>query len=350
MKKITSVLLVLMLLPCLFIQAFAEAPASQSLIQTGENGTTYALTVLENGGVMKSYQNAEQTTLSATAILADVGMDEEQIERLSTETVQNCENAESIVSVTTYSKTSADGTTTYLSREETLSEIASSRAVVLPPIGDMGGDAGGGKVEATYNDAYMKITLTIIIMGNGKYHMLADAVWLTMPSDRNYDSIGIAAQDCTLINNTRQGNFSYDCIEHKDGETTTSSKTEYFTDDNFRNAYYNSWAGSGAVFSLPCDESSWNWTHVDYDTKTYTNLKAYFEMQVVLSTPGQEHYFNANATYDHVRYTLDLDLPSISLSIPVPSLGIGISIAKEKEKDTRTAELDEPIHYVPIGG
>lgn len=348
MKKITSVLLVLMLLPCLFIQAFAEAPASQSLIQTGENGTTYALTVLENGGVMKSYQNAEQTTLSATAILADVGMDAEQIEHLSAETVQICENAESIVSITNYSKTSADGTTTYLSREETLSEIASSRAVVLPPIGDSGGDAGGGKVEAAYNDDYMKITLTIVIMGNGKYHMMTDAVWLTMPTFRRYDSLGIAAQDCTIINSSRQGYCQYTCTDYDytNRETTQSTQFSYFDSENIRNAQNGTWCGTGAIFKLPADLYLNN--DKTFPSKIYSNLKVHYEAQFVLTTPSIEHYFNVTATYDHTRCEITVDLPSLDLIIPMPAFGIEISMTEQK--DTRTAELAEPIHYVPIGG
>ena len=169
--------------------------------------------------------NVEETK----ALLAALGMDEENVDKLSSNSLQNFASGTSISISTSFSKYDKDGNAVYVTEEEARSEsdriqeqrlenfITAATGASLMSIPDY---------EDDYSDSYMKLTYAVTNLSTtvdpGCYYFVTDAEWLTMPSWRGTDSIGACSMNCTVSNSTRSGSYECDFILVYGNETTRS--------------------------------------------------------------------------------------------------------------------------------
>ena len=305
--------------------------------QKCKDGTTIRKYSKHNSNV--SYEHTKE-------LLCDLGMQKPFIDSLSQESLTRYAQAESIISIVTYTKTDANGNV------EVVDEQTAMNSVTTYSIGDdkinqqIGGFEGAGAdvTQEYFQDSYMRICLTIVYIANGKYHFSVDATWLNEPFFRGWDSIGISATHISIHNSSRSGWFQYDSYIQLTslGESYISEDTVTLPfSDTIQNRITGNWNGSGATFKLPND--SYYSDHLSTQILNLSNFKAHFEFDATIDTPDQTVVFNVTAAYDHSTITL-ISEPSLSIGLDgVNAIILDISRGNE----TRIVELDSPITYVP---
>ena len=359
MKKVICVLLTLALLIPNFVSVNAADHSQNEKVTTVTDsmyGFTYTEYVDENNQTIRTYKKQQSSTRSSAdssglaragelsleatkVLLAALGMEDRFINKLSDQALQEYAECEEIYAVSSYTKTDADGKVTNVSKEEAMN-AANLRAAVPAP------DPGGGSYpsyEGTFSDSYMYISYVVSYRGAGCYRYSIDAIWLTMPVFRGYDSLGACSQNMTVENYTRNGWRSYTQIASVNGDVEYHDYVEYtqsgYSDFYYENATNGNWYGSAVVFDLPIDVSgdNANWLiNRDYCV--------HFEFIGEVSQPDQQMNFNTVGSYCHTRVVLS---PTFTIGIATSGLSVSIGINTIVAKDIRTAELNSSISYIP---
>jgi hypothetical protein len=266
-------------------------------------------------------------------LLIDLGMEQYAIDNLTNEDLERYARSPKIVTSVTYSKIDSEGKEIYLDES-----VAIQEASVIQKIQE---DKIQNKINGietleqdTYEDSYMRVFHSAVNNWNETITFTTDARWLTMPFYRSNDSIGSAAQGCTVINDSRSGYIEYDTritgfgysdvySEHKD---LPSSQFQLISDGTF--------FGTGAVVKLPVDADSA--TQSVYNT----NYKAHFQYSEHIMDPSFPHWYQTVGSYSHSRKTVVSD---VSLGIGLKGVTGGISIKSVDASDVRYVSFD--FHY-----
>ena len=347
MKKLLTILLTLAIAISLPYATYAADSMNSNAIHTIDEFGVIEYTD-DNHQIIRIYSQTpalsttcyrlnEQVNHHTTrTILAQLGMDEFFINQLTDEQLDEYANAKSFVGISSYIKTDVDGNISYVSKSDAIKSAYAINNNFDQIIFD--GDGHLDSASASFSDEYLHIYLLIIYKGNGTYKFSTDAEWLTLPYFRGNDSLGICAQNISIINSSRSGWISTTC--EYDTRLGSSSETQKntFTASDMQNVTNGVWDGSAALFNLPN-----NFIDVEFQ-QIYSEIKTHYEFNARVQYPSLESYFNASATYSHSELGLAFS-PSISIDSNGPSASIGIDAFTLK--DDFTAELSEPMHYIP---
>jgi len=359
MKKL-SVFLLFVLLSTMICPVSAEGFQKEYQRKVNkEYGYSYARYEDEHGRIICEYRGnkKEQSQSYTHSVLKDLGMGEHFINQLADDRIEMYANAERISSVTTYLYTDTEGNTDVVD-ENTAIQGAMSKFVYKPPtMEDFDGDYIYPDPTYTGNlsNTYIKITFVVTYKGNAVYHFSIDAEWLTTPDsdERYYDAIGACASYITVNNETRTGWYSY-LETHPLMQEENEDKYEYYThtllgdnnfdgqEDHISNFVDGNWNGSGAIFSFPQDSFEW-WSLSEDHIKQYSEFKAHYEFEGVISQPEQTTNFSAIASYDHCTVQLTV-MPTFELSDEYNG-ALAFDIAEEHT--VYPVELPTLITYTP---
>lgn len=326
---------------------------SNRSIKNADYGFSYSQHIDDDGKIIREYHKnkIKQSKECTMAILADLGMSNEFIEKLPDDRIEMYAEAESITSVSLFTKTNTEGTTEIVDEATAMEAVATYGDSNIDQ--EEGGTEGGGLPMnyKIYTDTYMQITFMVTYKGNALYHFSVDAIWLTMPAERYYDSIGMCASYVTVQNYTRSGWYSYD---RYDGiNDVMNSYTHEFTaddndgdgqPDNIQNCIEGNWFGSGARFALPVDTFFPATLLSPGVSFVYGNLKAHFEFEALITLPDSAVNFAATATYDHLTLGV-VATPSLELS--TSGAAVSVSFGIEESSNPRIVELPTAISYTP---
>lgn len=347
MKKLITILLTLAMATSLSHATYAADSMNSSAINTVDEFSAIEYTD-DNHQIVRIY--SQIPTLSTTCyrlseqvnhhttrtILAQLGMDEFFINQLTDEQLDEYANAKSFVSISSYIKTDAEGNISYVSKSDATNSAYAINDRIDQIIFDGNGDLDSA--SASYSDEYLHIYLLIIYKGDGTYKFSTDAEWLTLPYFRGNDSLGICAQDISIINSSRSGWISTTCEYDTMLGSSSETQKNTFTASDMQNVTNGVWDGSAALFNLPN-----NFVDVEFQ-QIYSEIKVHYEFNARVRYPSLESYFNASATYSHTELGLAFS-PSVSIDSNGPSASIGIDAITLK--DDCAAELSEPMHYIP---
>lgn len=350
MKCIRKILLFSLLLAILLNMVTPAFASSHNSISPEVCNDAYNFSYHEercaDGKIIRKYNRREvnMSQEQTKTLLKDLGMNKSFIDELSPESLSKCTQAESIISVITYTRTNIDGNIEVVDQQTAMDAVA-AYSIGNDKIEQENGYLDGGNVtHGDFKDSYMEICFMIFYMGDALYHFTVDATWLTEPFFRGWDSIGMSATHISIHNSTRSGWLRYD----KYFQYTSLSSSDISEDtitipfsDSIQNRTNGNWYGSGATFNLPDDNyfSDSSLTQI----LSYSNFKAHYEFDATIDTPTLTVVFNATASYDHSLISIDSS----------PSLTIGVSgvdaiiLDVKSDTDSRIVELDSPITYNP---
>lgn len=298
---------------------------------------TYTKDIANN----KSSKDLDETK----ALLVSLGMDEDSVDELYTDTLYTFADSLNIGVTTTYTKYDEENNTSTPVSESVAkaeaskfqSEYESSLREMSQNISNFSTNIKKAAKSAVYKDSYMKVTHAVAYKGSGSYLFSVNTEWLTMPIFRGRDSIGSCAMNCTVTPNTAKGYYSYktttaDNLGHV--RTTNSGKVEI---KDKQNAVNGNWYGSAGMFNLPSNYSS------SQLTSKHTELKAHYEYKGHISDPDQANWFNTVGTYNHTTVGISYNASvEIKLNGKV-SATIGLNVLAATK--SRSAELE--IYYKP---
>lgn len=350
-KKVSFVLIIILLTEMFFPVCAAEPDKSylHGYFHQYEDA---------HGRIFREYRNSEKesTREHIYSILTELGMSKAFIDKLSEDKIAMYSQAKSITSVTSYVCKDAEGNVEIVDENTAIGGAIATLMLDPPAMEDLEGDYI--PTLPTYSNSksktYIKVTFVVTYKGDAVYHFSVDAEWLTTPdnNERYYDAIGISAHHITLRNDTRTGWYSYTetrplLYEYEDGHTTEHTLTlladdDYDGDYDYIRNYVNGiWLGSAAVFPLPQD--SYQVGFSSDRIKLYSNFKAHYEFEGVISEPDGRTNFAAVASYDHCTMQLSVE-PSLSFD---PDSSFALTFSLEENHDPCIVELPEEIVYEP---
>lgn len=355
MKHLYTSVLIFALLFTAICPTFAHTSPSNTFFNP-QYSYTYTKYTDSDGRTVCSYEKAETITTKRSSdtndsisrtksVLSDMGMSHTFIEALSPNCLIMYSNAEYITSITMFSKTDKNGNVTIVDEETARSQsknINSSRVITFPE--DFGNGEGSGETPDYYYDTeidnnFMKITHTVSVLGNGEFHYSVDAEWLTTPSYRYYDSLGICVSNNQVINGTASGWTKYN--RYTDNNTSPTLVTHSNYSNSIQQIVNGDWIGVGFKYLLPANDLVYS----------YDQFSAHFEFKGRVNNPTTESFFNTTATYDHLHF--DYTITDISL-ILTPDLEVTlsgndtyISLDSIFSSQTITVPIALPIHHVP---
>lgn len=256
-------------------------------------------TIETNTYSVKKVDNLENTTVDSKYLLRELGMSDDFIKELSINSLEEYKRAKYIYSFSqsfNYPKDDYDTSTNSVIINETY-----------------WGEGWAGSSNSSTNDFednYMKITYIVAYLGDREYKFSIDAEWLITPFFRYTDSLGAISMNMTVINDSRQGWYSYDLMTKG---TTAKNIKESVSSSSMQNVIDGNWYGSACLLKLP--ESS-------ISTSIY-NYKAHYEFNGhYIEDDGT--YFNSIASYDHAEVALALS-SSLAISDKGGSYGVGLT-------------------------
>lgn len=367
MKRIVSIALVFVLLSTAYINVSATNEHVSMFYETNpEFGYTYTKHTDSFGKITSSYVKDDHLANQALvrlrtndeqdnnayikSVLLDLGMSNKFIDYLTVEKLDMYANAEAIITATSYCKSDLEGNVIIIDEDTALEEssVYNSRRVPTFPE-DFGGDDDGEtptNYEDTETNNYMIITLTVAVLGNGRFHYSVDTTWLTPPSTRVIDSIGICVYNNTIVANTQSGWFNY---YHTSGfETNLHEPTliqNNFNPDTIECIEQNDWLGVGfADYLPPYDDKILVGTKFYIDS--YHDFTAHLEFIGEVNDKETESFFYATATYEHIKiHTLVPAKPD--LEITINGTNSYISMSTIWPTDILTVRTSLHIHHVP---
>lgn len=345
MKKLLSALLAFTLIFSMSVSAFAAEPNTDGQKRSVESGG-YTFTITEqtdeNHRIIRTYEKDQTSARTmpnlqeTKALLVALGMEEDNVNELSEETLQEFAEGSQITISTSYTKADENNNVTYLDETTALAESAELKAQQDSLKYNLAqGIATAADYEDYYKDSYMKVTYAVTYKGSGSYLYSIDGKWLTMPFFRGFDSIGSCAMNGTVTNSTRSGNYSYDITYINGGSISYDDYSGNIT--NFKNAVNGNWYGSSGIINLPND------VFTDYSSIIYDNFEAHYQYRGHVTSPSEARWFNTVASYDHATVSIAFD-PSVSIDLNGDvSASIGLSIVGST--DTRSVEFE--VYYKP---
>lgn len=323
-----------------------------------QHGYCYYQNEDEHGRIIREYRNNKkgQSREYTCSVLTELGMGEGFIDKLSDEKIDMYANAESITSITTYTRTDTSGNVEIVSEDVALEGAASTWVLDPPAVEDFEGDFS--YPDPTYtgslNNTYIKITFVVTYKGDALYHFSVDAEWLTPPEDgkRFCEAIGICASYITILPETCIGWYSYlrdHPLMYEDNEdkyfnyviTLGGDNNGDGQPDDIRTLVNGNWNGSAAIFSFPNDDCAIGFS--DTRVKNYTDFKAHYEFEGVISQPEQTTNFSAIAAYDHCTQKVTV-APTLEFS---DSFSGALAFTTEVQHTTYVVQLPSKITYTP---
>ena len=169
----------------------------------------------------------------------------------------------------------------------------------------------------------MYLIHTVSIQPDRDYLCMTDAQWLTMPLQRQKDSIGSCIYDFLPIPNTSSGYFQYteNSVDSLGKLTKTTKKGSV---SNIQSRTNGLWNGVGGFIQLPSDVAS-----SSGPVKYHTNLYAHFQYMAEVHFFEQGQNVQSVGTYEHAHVTV---VPSLSITVfSSTNASIGISFAYSKD-------------------
>ena len=371
MKKCMFLMVIVAMLIGICLPISASSASTDSLKFNEEYGFSYEETVDSDGRIFRSYQKqsggnaiiARTSTNSSNevsdeyikSVLSSLGMGDVFIDKLTDEQLEEYKNAKNINSVTTYSKTDAEGNVTVVDEETALEATSAGGNSRVAPLPEDFGDGGDQEYvfdeTGTFEDTYLRITYTVSELNGGVFKFSLDSTYLHMPQNRNYDSLGACVQNFTINNTTRSGWYSYTKNEHNYllGDFSSTTIETNFTSADFTTIYSGNWSGSAVVVNLPNNV----YTSADLDGNNateptvisaimYEDYVIHYEFKASPNDINTSGSYYTYATYDHMEIG-----SSGSLSITLNGIIANIGLSDAMYKHTRTIELGSKIYYTP---
>ena len=145
-------------------------------------------------------------------------------------------------------------------------------------------------------DNYMRIQLYWDReSGSDCYSFYTVARWLTMPSIRQTDAVGITATYIQYVVGSGYGHYYYTQTITTPYQTTNN--TIFNTITNLYNPVNGNWFGGAGKYPLPLDA----YDSVNDIDITCTNLTAYYECELKVMSPDSTLNFNAAADHTHSK-------------------------------------------------
>ena len=196
----------------------------------------------------------------------------------------------------------------------------------------------------TKDNVYLSVSVQEL--GDGYYYYTVEAHWMSMPSYRGIDSLGVCADETSIINETKTGWISYDENIYEvgllgKGDIIDSNPIKQDLSD-LSTVISGDWQGVGVQFELPKNKSPFNsdaWAFVEY-----SSLVVHLEFKAKLTFWEEPTSFNVIGSYHHstISYTIK---PTLSMQNKSGTMAIAIS--ENSETIPIIAELDNPIDYIP---
>lgn len=346
MKKIISLLLIVVMLFCMSIATFAAnvngSVTSQyydiadGMVVSEFEGDNYAIVrkatkvgTSGNSTMGIDSQSGDESFHEEKELLSILGLKKSVIDNLSSEELQDTRDSLMITTVQQYSKVNENGEIVYMPQDQALAEVAAIRAKGIT-ITD----------ESPYSDQYMKITVAAETLSGAKVKIFTTAEWLTDPFFRGKDTIGACAKYVTVLNSSRCGYLQYTHeTRTQNGDLISREPKQEIKFKDFQNASNGSFYGAGANFDLPNDTYG---PSAGVYEEVYTDFLAYFSYEGHVEFPDQAMYFNITGTYTHTEIAITFN-PSLSVSISGGSGSIAPSVMLNKR--SRTAQIE--VNYNP---
>ena len=306
--------------------------------------------------VTREYHKAENgdgalSVEKTRALLYALGMNDTEVNAHSDEELSDIANIETIGITVTYSKENeVTGETVYLPEDIALSGAelnleqrelhASSKDQLIQDAYQDYIDIENGIIDPVtyevnssnpYVDTYMRITVSSSLVSgtSATYKLSTYATWLTMPSFRWKDAVGVSANYCTLVAGSESGYYSYKQALTIEGNTTTSTIRTNITGSNLKNPVNGNWYGTAGIFNLPND---------GYDSSTdsgveCTNLFAYITCKMLVAQTSTTS-FNVVGSYAHSKLSVAF---SVGATFAEGSGGVSLTATGVITQDKREA-------------
>lgn len=350
MKKLLSVVLSMSLLFAFSVTSYAAEPDNTDTKTVSENGYSFQIseTTDEFYRTTRTYERSPNQTRSTSidveetkALLIALGMNEDAVDKLSSDSLQNFASGSSISISTSFSKYDKDGNAVYVSEEEALSEaerIQEQRLENFISTATGVSFMADPDYEDDFTDSYMELTYAVTelstVSNPGRYYFVTDATWLTMPFWRGFDSIGACSMNCTVTNPTRSGWYKYDMVLISGGKISYSDGGGDIT--SIKNAVNGNWYGSAGIVDFPSD------LYGDYTSFMYKNYTTHYEFEGHVVSPDESRWFNSIGFYDHSTIAFALD-PSLSIDLGSGDVSASIGLSIIGVSDTRSVEHE--VYY-----
>lgn len=353
MKKVLSIIFALAMIFSLMPTSLAVDLTGNDTMKTVEEaGYSFRISerIDEYGRIARSIKSEDyesrQTHSEFTenmektkAMLAAVGMQKENIDRLDDETLQSFAVSREITVMTSYSKVDSSGNVIYLPEEQAVAESAelnSAQDAIKYKYAVEGAATLSTTEKKYFQDSYMRVDLTVSYQGNAQYLYAVDSEWLTMPTFRGTDSLGACAMGSAIDTGTQYGYYIYGITYINAGVKKYDEKATYIK-NNYANAIHGDWYGSACYFNLPND------TYGLSSSTLYRNFRVHFQYRGYCKYPDLRSNFNVVGDYAHTKISAS---PSISIGISSSGdFSAAIGLTPIEKKDVRGVEVI--IHYAP---
>ncbi len=270
------------------------------------------------------------------AVLLDLGLSERTVSKYTSDDIDEFSNAERITSTTTYKYTDSNGVVSFISEAEAkaIAVTESSRSLYNPDYIE----------EADYS--CIELTLVVFDYHNGEYRSCVQAEWLTMPSQRFTDSIGLMVEHMTLYTDTYAGWYEYTMTEtnHIVYSQNSTIIDHDFASSDMRIVSAGDWDGMITTFSLPNDVYHYIMGTVLYTSVVYSGFSAYLEFESKITHDNLSTSFNVAGCYDHATVSLD---PSASIGIGTSGGDFYLGFSVEPDSIPYPVITQYPIEYEP---
>ena len=278
------------------------------------------------------------TDIDANKLFNLLEMTDATIDNLSHETISDYKNAKRIISITKKINIEEQ------SLDEEAPTIIPNSVIIDETYWGEGDIPDPNKYTTYYEDNSLEITYTVLYLGEREYKFITEATWLREPVTTFLDSLGAMSMNMTVINESRNGWYTYDqnIIKYDTyGELISDEITHINTnisEENYHNAINGNWFGSACTFDVPKSDNA------EFIKIWRENFKVHYEFNGHYN--GELNtYFNTVATYDHSEISFVFD-PEINISLSSDNFGIGLASALFNFKHKKyNAEFSTDIKY-----
>ena len=177
LKKIVSLVLVTVMAIGMSVTAIAAEPSTNGIAKSvSVNGYTFSITERTDAykRIIRTYENSTAQTRSSInldetkALLIALGMQEENVNKLTTDTLMEFANGEEIYVATSYSKADSENNITPLEEAVALQEAANLKAQQDAYKMNMAlGIAPAADYSDYTQDSYMRVDYAVTYQGDG---------------------------------------------------------------------------------------------------------------------------------------------------------------------------------------
>lgn len=312
-----------------------------STIETENFTFRISETIDSNNTIVRTYSpdNAAAESVSEDSIdseeliksvLLALGLEQDDIDMLSSDDLEDYLSSEYIVSSVSYSKTDNEtGEVEYVDEATALTESAEINNAKATSF--LQGVSLNSNVSDVYSDSYMRITYVAAYQGDAEFKFTSVSKWITMPFFRGTDSVGMCTMNATVVPNSYSATYTYSYRTSESTAQHVSSKT--LSSSSFTKVLNGNWYGVGVTFTLTSDTSNME----------VVGCKLTASYNAHVTTPTLKSYFNTTATYTHT--TLLSLFSDLTIEFSAYGLGAAVTMSGITTKDVRGVELE--VHYEP---